>query len=162
MNKINHANPCNQVQGRRRLWAALKERVSRRLSDHIAACPHCQKRLALAGRVELAFELLKAQRHEIDLLARANAKAIGVLKHSLRSAPQTAKLRRSRPDCSWLDKKSVVIEKIFNIAACLFVIAMVRMGVASSFLDVQNKGKTALHHYYARNLDSQTADDLFS
>ena len=161
MNKIEHFNSCKQIRSRPRLWSALKERAFRRLTDHIATCPRCRKRLAMANRVELAMSLLKSQRHDLDLLARANAKAINVLKHPLRNAPQSTQLRRSKPDCTWLEKKGFVIEKILNVAACLFVIAMIRMGVTSSFVDVQSKGKTALHNYYARNLDSQTANELF-
>lgn len=161
MNKIEHFNPCKQVRSRPRLWVALKERAFRRLTDHIATCPRCQQRLAMANRVELAMSLLKSQRHDLDLLARANAKAIDVLKHPLRNAPQTAQLRRSKPDCTWLEKKGFVIEKLFNIAACLFVITMIRFGVTSSLKEVQSKGKTALHNYYARNLDSGTVSELF-
>lgn len=161
MTRIDRANPCKEVRKPR--WSdRLREMTFRRLSDHIAACPRCQKRLAMANRVELAIGLLKSQCHEMDLLARANAKAINVLNHSLRTAPQTAQLRRSQPDCSWLEKRSFVIEKILNVAACLFVIVMIRMGVTSSFMEMQSQGKNALHNYYARNLDSQTADDLLS
>ena len=159
MQKIN--NPCKQVRSRQGMWASFKERIRDRLSDHIATCPRCQKRLAMVNRVELAIGLLKSQPHGLDLLSRANTKAIGVLKHSLRDAPRSEKLRHSRPDQHWLEKKRPVIERVLNIAACLFVVVMIRMGVTSSLTDVKNKGETALHNYYARNLDNQLYNEIF-
>lgn len=161
MKKINRSNPCKQIRKRKGLWAAFKERTHRRLLDHIAACPRCQKRLALTNRVELALCLLKSQPHDLNLLARANTQAIGVLKHSLRDAPQSEKLRRSKPDHTWIDKKRPAMERMLNIAACLFVVLLIRMGVTASLLDVQKKGKTAVHNYYARNLDSRLMQEIF-
>lgn len=161
MKKINHSNLCRKIRGPQGGWAILKERLRQRLGDHIATCPRCQKRLALANRVEVAVSLLKSQPHELNLLARANAKAIGVLKHSLRNAPQTRQLRQSKPDFNWIEKKRPAVERLFNVAACLFVVLMIRMGVFSSMTDVQAKGKTALHNYYARNLDNQMVNEIF-
>ena len=160
MQKTNN-NPCKQVRSRQGMWASLKGRMRDRLSDHIATCPRCQNRLALVNRVELTFGLLKSQPHDMDLLARANTKAIGVLKHSLRDAPRSEELRHSRPEQNWLEKKRPVIERVLNIAACLFIVVMIRMGVTSSLTDVKNKGETALHNYYARNLDSQLYNEIF-
>jgi len=143
------------------MWAFIKEGVQNRLSDHIATCPRCQKRLAMVNRVELAIGLLKSQPHDLDLLAKANTKAIGVLKHSLRESSYSEKLRHSKQDQHWLEKKHSAIERILNVAACLFVIIMIRMGVTSSLTDVKSKGQAALHNYYARNLDSQLCSEIF-
>lgn len=161
MKKIDHDSPCKQVRNKQSFWTALKERASRRLTEHIATCPRCQRRLVFVNRVELAMSLLKSQPHNTDLLARANTQAVGVLKHSLRQTPQSEKLRCSKPDHNWIDKKRPVLERLLNIAACLFVVLMIRMGVTASMLDVQTKGRKVMHNYYARNLDTQLADELF-
>ena len=160
MKTIDHKQ-CRQATGQKSFWFSLKERIHGHLSDHIATCPRCQKRLALANRVELALNLLKAQPQALDLLSRANACAVSVLKHSLRNAPQSKRLCQLRPDQNWIEQKSPLLERLMNIAACLFVVLMVRMGVTDSLTDVQTKGKTALHSYYARNLDAQTVDEIF-
>jgi hypothetical protein len=161
MKKIDHSDSCKQRRSKQRPWALLNERVRQRLTDHVAACPRCQKRLALANRVELAMNLLKSQPHDLELLSRANTRAVGVLKHSLRHAPQSEKLRRSRPDHNWIEKKRPLIERMLNLAACLFVVIMIRMGVMSSMRDVQTRGKAVLHTYYARSLDSQLVNEIF-
>ena len=160
MKKIQHHNHCKHTTDKPGLWAALKQRLSQRLSDHIADCPRCRQRLAMVNRVEVALILLKTQPHPLDLLARANTRAVGVLNHSLRQRPQSEKLRHSIPDQHWVEKKRPLIERLFHVAACLFVVLMVRMGVTSSLADVQTRGKTALHNYYARNLDAQMVNEI--
>lgn len=161
MKKINHSKSCKQVRNKQTVWTSLKERAFQHLSDHIAVCPRCQKRLASLNRVELAMSLLKIQQHNLNLTARANSQAISVLKHSLRDAPQSEKLRHVRPGPHWIDKKRPVLERALNIAACVFVVLMIRMGVTSSLRNIQSKGKTAIHNYYARNLDSQLMNEIF-
>ncbi len=159
--KTMNTNPCRQAASHGTVRLSLKERIRRRMADHVATCPACQRRLALANRVELALTLLKAQPHALDLLSRANSRAVGVLNHSLRNAPRSKTLRQSQPDQNWIEQKSPLLERLMNVAACLFVVLMVRMGVTSSLTDVRTKGETALHNYYARNLDAQTMEELF-
>lgn len=161
MRKGNLNNPCKAVRRRQGLWSLFKERVHAQLADHIATCPKCQKRLALTNRVQLAFDLLKTQPQSPNLLAAANSKATGVLKHSLRHAPKSEKLRHSVQDQHWIEKKRPILERILNVAACLFVMGMIRMGVTSSITDIRRQGETAVHNYYARNLDSQLLGEIF-
>ncbi len=161
MRKTERYNSCKQIRSGLGIWARLKESVLEHLAGHVATCPRCQKRLALTNRVELAMSLLKSQPHNFDLLAKANTKAIGVLKHSLRDMPQSENLRHSRPRPHWIERKRPTIEKWFNVAACLFIVAMIRMGVTSSLTDVKGRGQRAVHNYYARNLDSQMFNEIF-
>ena len=139
----------------------MKARLQAHLADHIATCPRCQKRLAMTSRVHLALDLIKSQPHSLYLLAAANTRATGVLKHSLRDDRKSEKLRHQVPDRHWLDKQAPLIERILNVAACLFVLCMVRMGLTASLTDVQEKGRTAVHGYYARHLDGGLLDELF-
>ncbi len=97
MNTIKTDKKCRKIRG----W--LSELVSTRIGfsadwvqNHIATCPRCRRRFAGFGKVMLAFSVIKAQPHNLDLLMRANTQAIGVLKHGLRNAPRAAKLRKMR------------------------------------------------------------------
>ena len=159
--KTKKYNPCDTVQGRRGLWHVFKERVYLQMSEHIAHCPRCQKRLSMTNRVQLAFDLLKSQPQNPGLLAAANSRATGVLKHSLRQAPKTQVLRQSVQDQHWIDKKTPMLERLLNVAACLFVVLIVRMGITSSMADIRQQGETAVHNYYARNLDTQLFNEIF-
>jgi hypothetical protein len=83
-----------------------------------------------------------------------------MLKHSLRFAPKATKLRAARPESGWLIRNSAVLEKVFNVAACLFVLALIKCGTTSFLKDIHQDGTKAMHNYYARNLDQNTANDL--
>ncbi len=160
MRKIKY-NPCKQNRSRLGIWTRLKASAIQHLADHAAACPRCQKRLALTNRVELAIGLLKSQRHDYDLLAKANTNAVNVLKHSLRQMPQSENLRHSSPKQNWIERKRPVFEKCLGVAACLVIVAMIRMGINSSLADVNDKGQKVVHNYYARNLDDQLFNEIF-
>jgi hypothetical protein len=140
---------------------SIKQRIQRRLLGHVASCPCCQKRLALTNRVELAICLLKMQPQQGGLLARANASALGVLKHSLRYSPKSDTLRRARYGQGWAHRYKPVLEYALNMAACLFVLVMIRCGIFSSLSSYKEQGETVLHNYYAQNLDQQLMDDIF-
>jgi hypothetical protein len=161
--KTNRLIPsCSEVQKRGSVERIpLKERIRRRLTEHVSNCPCCQKRLALAGRVEIAFSLLKSQPLTMDLLSRANSSALGMLKHSLRYSPESEKLRVLRSEQTWFGKIRPFFEHVLNVAACLFVLLMIRSGVFSSLTDYKQQGETALHNYYARNLDQKLMNEIF-
>jgi hypothetical protein len=52
-------------------------------------------------------------------------------------------------------------ERILNIAACVFVVFMIKTGISRSLLDYQKQGETSIKNYYARNLDSQMVNEIF-
>jgi hypothetical protein len=142
-------------------WNSLRLRLTERLSDHVAHCPRCQRRLAMVNRVELALTLVKTQPLSMGLLARANHKALDVLKHSLRNAPKSAALRIAKADLSRLEKIQPGFERILNVAACVFVVLMIKTGISHSLLDYKEQGEAVIENYYARHLDSQLFDDIF-
>lgn len=139
----------------------MKKRLQKRLLGHIESCPCCQKRLALTNRIELALTLIRTQPQTMELLARANASALKVLKHSLRDSQKSETLRAMRQGQPWINRFKPMLEQVLNVAACLFVLLMIRCGIFNSFKDYQNQGQTVLHNYYANNLDSQLMDEIF-
>ena len=139
----------------------LKSHVLERLSDHAAHCPRCRQRLARTNRVELSLMLIKTQPLNTGLLARANNKALDVLKHSLRNAPKSVSLRTAAADVSRLEKMRPGLERVLNVAACIFVVLMIRTGVSHSLLDYKEQGEAVIKNYSGRNLDSQLFDEIF-
>jgi len=94
MKSDKHTKYCSKIRkSQAGLLSGLRSRVLKRLNDHVTHCPRCQRRLAIVNRVEIAMMLMKTQPQDIGLLARANSKALDMLKHSLRNAPQSAALR---------------------------------------------------------------------
>lgn len=144
------------------LFSSLRGRILSRLKDHVAECPKCQKRLALVNRVEIALMLIKSQPYKLDLLSRANQQALNVLSRSLRHTSKSDSLKTARSDKNRIEKIRPVFERLLNTAACLFIIVMIKTGISGSLTDYRKKGQTAIENYYARNLDRQTMDELFS
>lgn len=162
MNTINNANRCRSMEKNPAgLWNGLRLRLTERLSDHVAHCPRCRQRLAMVNRVELALTLVQTQPLNVGLLARANNKALDILKHSLRNAPKSAALRIAKTDLSRLEKMRPGLERVLNAAACVFVIFMIKTGISRSLLDYKEQGEAVIKNYYARNLDSQIFDEIF-
>ena len=162
MKLFNDKNKCRSARNERcGAIRSVKMRLLERLSDHVAECPRCQRRLAVVNRVELGLTLMNTQPLEIGLLSRANNQALGVLKHSLRYAPKSAFLRNAKSDTHRLEKIRPGLERVLNAAACVFVVLMIKTGVSNSLLDYKEQGEAVIHNYYARNLDSQMFDEIF-
>jgi hypothetical protein len=162
MKPLNNQNQCDELKSRQRgLFGSLKMRLLGKLDNHIAHCEKCQQRLAATNRVEAALMLMKTQPQKTDLLSRANTRVLNNLNHALREDAKSDGLKTARPETNRIERMRPVFERILNTAACLFVICLIKTGMTSSFLDYQNQGQTAIENYYARNLDSQTFDELF-
>ena len=163
MKLFNDKNQCRSVRNERcGMMHSVKMRWLRRLDDHVADCPKCRKRLLRVNRVEVALMLMKSQPYEMGLLARANNKALDVLTHSLRFAPKSTLLRQAKSDTNRIEKARPFIERVLNVAACLFIIIMIKTGVSNSLLDYKRQGEAVIQNYYARNLDEQLFNEIFS
>ena len=101
------------------LFSAISKRFGPEatwLNDHIMRCPRCQQRLVSCGRVNLALSFMKSQPHGLDLLMRANAQAIAVLKHSLRQEPKAHVLGKKLPEPKMIEKYNRYGHSLMNLA----------------------------------------------
>ncbi|MBN2131237.1 MAG: hypothetical protein JW741_17185 [Sedimentisphaerales bacterium] len=128
---------------------------------HAAGCPKCQRRIAAFTRVELALSIVKSQPHCVDLLQRANACAIGMLKHSLREAPQAHTLKDSRPGPSFIERSGRYRYRLGNVAACLAIVVLTRTGLFSSLDRMSTQGKECMRQYYATQAGEDLAGEVF-
>jgi hypothetical protein len=132
------------------------------VTKHIANCPRCQRRLALTGKVNLALSVLKSQPHKLDLLMHANTQAIGVLKHSLRQAPKARKLRAMLPKPKLLERWGKYRCSATNMAACLAVVFLMKIGVFSSMNEFQTQSQKVIRQYYTSQVGEDLADEVFA
>jgi hypothetical protein len=163
MTTINKNKKCKRI----RAW--LHKAVINRLGPkadwvqtHVAGCSKCQRRLASFGKVNLALSIIKSQPHSLDLLMRANAQAVGVLKHSLRQAPKAEKLKAARPEPKLLERSRKYAHPVANAAACVAILLLMKMGVFSSMDKFQSEGRKVARQYYASQIGQDMADDIFS
>ena len=101
------------------------------LQNHISKCMRCLRRFVSRGKVNLALSFMKTQPHRLDLLMRANAQAIGVLKHSLRQAPRARQLRIILPEPKLLERCGKYGYSAANLAACIAIVLFMKIGVFS-------------------------------
>ncbi len=156
-------NKCRRIRGW--LYKAIINRFHLDegwIQNHIANCPRCNRRLVDVGKVNLALSAIKSQPHKLDLLKRANAQAIGVLKHSLREAPKAEKLRAMLPEPMLFEKCGKYAHSTANVAACITILLLMKIGVFSSMDTFQNQGQKVVEQYYANQVGEDLADEIFS
>jgi hypothetical protein len=118
--------------------------------------------LASVSKVDLALSMVKSQPHNLDLWMRANAQAIGVLKHSLRKAPKARKLKAIRPEPKLSDRCRKYAHPAANTAACIAVLLLSKIGVFTSMDKMQSQGQRVVKQYYASQAGQDMADEIFS
>ena len=146
----------------------MSEAISRRfdpdahwLQKHIASCPRCQNRFVSYGKVNLAISAIKSQPHNLDLLMCANEQTIGVLKHSLRRAKKAGKLKTIRPEPKFLEKYSRYTSSALNVAACMAILLLMKIGAFSSLNMFQGQGQKVIKQYYASRIGDDLAEEIF-
>ena len=162
MTEIKTKNKCKRI----RYW--LYTTISKSfgpeanwLNNHIMRCPRCQRRLISCGKVNLALSFMKNQPHGLDLLMRANTQAIAVLKHSLRSEPKAQNLETKLPEPKMLEKCSKYGHSLANLAACIVILLLLKIGVFSSMDQFHNQGQRVMKQYYARQVGEDLANEIF-
>ena len=169
MKTIKANNKCRQI--RAWLYKAISSRIGFSvgcltadvdwIQNHIANCPRCQRRFSSIGKVNLALSIVKSQPHNLDLLMRANAQAIGVLKHSLRRAPKAQKLKAMLPEPKLLEKWGKYAHSAVNAAACIAILLLMKIGIFSSMDKFQTQGQKIVKQYYASQIGEDLANEIF-
>jgi len=156
-------NQCRRI--RTWLYAAMNRRFGPEASwlhNHIMYCPRCQYRLVSCGKVNLALSFMKSQPHGLDLLMRANTQAIAVLRHSLRREPKAQKLERKFPEPKLLERCSRYGHSAANLAACIVILLLMKIGVFSSMNNLQTQGQKVIKQYYVKQVGADLADEIFA
>ena len=128
---------------------------------HLANCPRCRRRVAALGKVEMALRVVKTQPHRLDLLRRANAEAVKMLKHDLRNAPQARVLKDSEPEPSLLERSGRYRHWATNVAACLAIALLTKSGLFASLGGVTARGEELVQQYYTSQVGEELAQEIF-
>ncbi len=162
MTSIKAKNECRRT--RARLLSAMSSRFGPDtdwLQKHISKCLRCLRRLVSRGKVNLALSFMKTKTHRLDLLMRANAQAIGVLKHCLRQAPRARQLRTVLPEPKLLERCGKYRHSAANLAACIAILLLMMIGVFSSMDKLHTEAQKVIEQHYARQVGQDLADEIF-
>ena len=156
-------NKCRRI--RTLLYTAATKRLGPGagwFQRHVAGCPRCRRRLAASRKVDLALSLVKTQPHKLDLLASANARAVAVLKHSLRAEPEAHKLRTKLPEPKFLEMFRGCGRSMANAAACVAILLLMKIGVLSSMNQFHSTGQKSMKQYYTARIGEDLAGEIFT
>jgi len=131
------------------------------LQNHFSQCLRCLRRFVSHGKVNLALSFMKTQPHRLDLWMRANAQAIGVLKHCLRQAPRARKLRTILPEPKLLERCSKYGYSAAILAACTAFLLLMKIGVCYSMDKLHTETQKVIKQYYAGQVGQDLADEIF-
>ncbi len=84
-----------------------------------------------------------------------------MLKHSLRKVPKARKLRQILPQPNLLERYGKYANFVANVAACIAILLLMKIGVFSSMDMFQSKGQKVIKHYYASRVGNDLADEIF-
>jgi len=162
MTRIKANNECRRI--RAWLFTAMSSRFGPGtdwLQNHISQCLRCLRRFISRGKVNLALSFMKTQPHRLDLLMRANAQAIGVLKHCLRQAPRALQLRTILPEPKLLERCGKYRYSAATLGACIAILLLMKIGVCSSMDKFHTEAQKVIKQYYARQVGQDLADEIF-
>ncbi|UCD50716.1 MAG: hypothetical protein JSW27_24740 [Phycisphaerales bacterium] len=149
---------------RRRCLMALSRRLgpdAAWVRRHVAVCPRCRARLYGWRRVELTMRVLKSQPHCLDLLQRANASTIKMLKHDLQEAAQARELVTARSEPSLLERSMSYRRWSTNVAACFVILFLAKSGLFTSLDRVTTGSERLVRSYYASRAGDDLAQEVF-
>ena len=130
------------------------------IQRHIAGCPRCQRRFAHLSRVNLAFSLLRSQSQPLTLMTEANQRTVRVLQKAVRQTSQALDLKTALPNPTIWDHLRMARYHIANMAACVTLLVLFRMGIFSTIQNAENRGRKAMYQYYAQHLGTDISDEL--
>jgi len=160
--------PRNQGKTCRRIRHRCLMALSRRLGPdaawvrrHLEVCPRCRARLYGWRRVELTMRILKSQPHSMDLLQRANANTVKMLRHDLREAPQARELVAAKSEPSLLERSMIYRHWSANLAACFVILFLAKCGLFTSLDRVTTSSEKLVRSYYASRAGDDLAHEVF-
>jgi hypothetical protein len=162
MTRIKATNECRRI--RACLFTAMGSRFGPDtdwLQNHISRCLRCLRRFVSRGKVNIALSFMKTKPHRLDLLMRANAQAIGVLKHCLRQVPRARRLRTILPEPKLLERCGKYGYSAANLAACISILLLIKISVFSSVDKFHTEAQQVVKQYYARQVGQDLADEVF-
>ena len=153
---------CRRI--RRRCLMALSRRLgpdAAWVRRHLAVCPRCRARLHGWRRVELTMRILKSEPHCLDLLRRANASTMKMLKHDLQEAPQARELVTAKPEPSLLERSMSYRHWSTNVAACFVILFLAKSGLFVSLDRLTTGSQDFVRSYYASRAGDDLAQEVF-
>jgi hypothetical protein len=121
---------------------------------------HLQRSVS-RSKVDLVLSFLKTQPHSLDLLMRANAQAIAVLKHCLRQTPKAQQLRSILPEPKLLERCRKYGYSAATFTVCILILILMKVSVFPFMDKFHVETQKVIRQYYIKQVGQDLADGIF-
>lgn len=123
------------------------------LANHIAHCEACSEQVRRINRVHASLALLGNQPLPANLHARANGRALRMLRKATRASEAAGRLLRMRPDLPFWQRAQVHIARASMASAAAFLVCMMRIGLLAGIEHTETMGQTLASAHWDRHID---------
>lgn len=134
-------------------WAGRGGPLPTSLASHVAHCSACAAQVRQVSQVHAALGLIRTEAVPVDLTARANGRALRMLRRAARATAAAERLLRMRPNLSVWQRTQIYAARLSLTAAAAGLTLIVRMGLFSGFEQTQEIGRTLAMRHWERHID---------
>lgn len=134
-------------------WSVEGGPLPIRLSTHIEQCPTCRAQVARFNRVQASLTLLRTQALPPNLHARANGRALRLLRRAERASAAARDLLRCRPDLPCWQRIQFHVTRLSCGVAATLLLMMIRVTVVHAAEETRHMGETLAAMYADRHIN---------
>ncbi|MBP7936594.1 MAG: hypothetical protein KA354_18285 [Phycisphaerae bacterium] len=139
-------------------WSAEGGPLPARLSRHIELCPACRAQVSRVNRVQASLTLLQGQALPPNLHARANGRALRLLRRAERASAAARDLLHRRPDLPYWQRIQFQITRLSCGVAAALLLLVIRVGVVHAAEETREWGETLAAMYADRHINPDGHD----
>lgn len=143
------SSQCRELAG----WAEHGGVLPARLAAHAGRCPRCADRVRLVNEVNAGLTLLRTQSLPANLHARANGRALRMLRRVARASSAAARLLAMRPHLSPWRRAQLHVMRVSLSGAAAVLALCARAGVNAGFDRTRDLGQQLASAHWERHID---------
>lgn len=153
LSTIHHPPPQACQRADLSKWAVRGGPLPIRLAAHAAGCLGCAEHIRRVNRVHASLTLLRTRSGPPDLLARANGRALRMIRRAARACPAAQRLARMHPGLSAWQRTRIHIARLSWPAAAAVLLLIVRAGMLVGFQQTRQLGTQLTASHWDRHID---------
>jgi len=134
-------------------WSARGGPLPKRLARHIESCAGCADRVRRVSQVHASLTILRTRPVPAGLYARANSRALRMLRRAARASAAARRLLAVRPNLSPWQRAQLQIARVTLGAAAALLILVMRAGVLTAVEETRAVGKQLAGIHWDRHID---------
>jgi hypothetical protein len=134
-------------------WSTRGGPLPSRLASHLLQCSGCAERVRRLSRVHSSLMLLRTQAAPADLSARANGRALRMLRRVARASAAANRLLRMRPDLGPWQRAQIHIARLSLGVAAAGLVLVTRASIFTGIERTRELGESLATRHWERHID---------